>query len=272
MTPHSAIFEGWVRHRRMSPARHEFTMPLFMMYLDLSEISAVFEPFRRGFLWSSEQPAIARYCRSDYIADVNGATDGPLDDAVRSRVAATSGRTPRGPIRLLTSLRYLGHSFNPVSFYYCFDAADTRVETIVAEITNTPWKERHAYVLPVVNDRETSDAKSHRFEFKKVFHVSPFMPMGLAYDWAFGEPPREAGGHLGVHMDLAEENGTKVFDATLRLTRVAATPANMRRMLWRFPLMTTRVVARIHFEALRLWLKRVPIQPHPGPATVGGGS
>lgn len=257
MTLHSALFEGWLRHRRMSPTRHDFTMPLFMVYLDLAEINQFFRPFRNGMLWSQDQPAIARFCREDYLADSRGDTSGPLDVAVRDRISAATGRTPRGPIRLLTHLRYLGHIFNPVSFYYCFDEADTAVETIVAEITNTPWKDRHAYVL---HDRQTHT--SHRYQFDKCFHVSPFMPMDLKYDWTFTPPPRVSGERLDVHMNLDNAHGEQVFDATLRMVRHEATPANMRRMLWTFPLMTTRVVARIHTEALRLWLKRVPIWPH----------
>lgn len=275
MTLHSALFEGWVRHRRMSPRRHEFMMPLFMVYLDLSEIDAFFAPFRRGFLWSAEQPAIVRFRREDYLADEDGGHDVPLDVAVRRRVAAKTGREPRGPIRMLTHLRTFGHIFNPVSFYYCFDATDTRVETIVAEITNTPWKERHAYVLSTsraAGAGESRDGRGDaaRFRFDKVFHVSPFMPMDLAYDWTFVSPPRRDGERLDVHMNLNERDGSKVFDATLRLTRREASVANMRRVLWQYPLMTARVVARIHAEALRLWLKRVPVWAHPGSLVAGG--
>jgi len=257
MTLHSALFQGWVRHRRFSPARHDFLMPLFMVYLDLAELDAFFRPFRNGMLWSTDQPAIARFAREDYLADSRGSTACSLDAAVRDRVHAATGREPRGPIRLLTHLRYLGHIFNPVSFYYCFDESDSAVETIVAEITNTPWQDRHAYIL-----HQPHPARARRFTFDKCFHVSPFMPMDLTYDWAFSPPPRHTGAPLTVHMNLSAADGGKVFDATLRLTRLEATPYNMRRMLWKFPLMTTRVVARIHSEALRLWLKKVPVWPH----------
>jgi DUF1365 family protein len=191
----------------------------------------------------------------------------PLDQAVRDRVEAELGFRPAGPIRLLTHLRYFGFCFNPVSFYYCFDAAGERVEALVAEITNTPWKERHAYVL---DRRASRDAGDHlRWSFRKVFHVSPFMPMDIDYDWAFTLPAQD----LFVHMNLRPApdqelaggaKPPKVFDASLRLRRHELTPARMRSQLLRFPFMTARVVARIHFEALRLWLKRVPIQPHPG--------
>src|SRR5688572_21040647 len=126
---HSCIYTGWVRHRRYAPARNDFRYRLFMMYLDLNEVPAVFDRF---WCWSATRPALARFKREDYHGD----SALPLDSAIRRTVRDVTGRLPTGPIRLLTHLRYFGYSFNPVSFYYCFDAADSRVETIVAGITN----------------------------------------------------------------------------------------------------------------------------------------
>lgn len=258
MTLHSALYEGRVRHRRMTPRAHAFEFPLFMVYLDLAELDKVFSLTR---LWSARHPAPARFCRSDYLGDA----DTPLDAAVRDRVALHTGARPEGPIRLLTHLRYFGYCFNPVSFYYCFDPSGRRVETIVAEITNTPWKERHAYVLPVTD--ASSSGRLMRWRFAKDFHVSPFMPMDLAYDWSFTAPEE----HIFVHMNLRPPGTNaprcaKAFDATLTLNRRELSPSSMRRSLLRYPLMTARVIARIHFEALRLWLKRIPAYSHPAAA------
>jgi len=251
--PASAIYEGWVRHRRYEPREHAFTFPLYMAYLDLGELERVFGMTR---WWSDRGPAPARFRRADYLGDA----DVPLDEAVRRRVAAETGRSPTGPIRMLTHLRQWGYVFNPVTFYYCFDRVEGWPRTIVAEITNTPWKERHAYVLDDRRDEEGSrrDRRSQRFRFDKAFHVSPFMPMDLRYDWALTDP----GERLGVHMAL-EREGRRVFDATLRLRRRELSPRAMRGVLVRYPLMTARVIGRIHFEALRLRLKRVPVSPHP---------
>ena len=138
----SCIYRGHVRHRRFTPVEHAFRYPLFMMYLDLDELPHVLDVHP---LWSARRPAPAWFRRRDYHGDAAV----PLDEAVRATVAEQTGSRPRGPIRLLTHLRYFGYCFNPVSFYYCFDEEDRRVETIVAEVNNTPWGERHCYVLPM---------------------------------------------------------------------------------------------------------------------------
>jgi DUF1365 family protein len=144
----------------------------------------------------------------DYLGDSTVS----LKAAVRQRIERETGHIPTGPIRVLSHLRHFGFSFNPVSFYYCFDSTDSFIETIVAEITNTPWNERHAYVLP--QHQSLKYSQGLRFRFGKVFHVSPFMPMNLQYDWAFGSPDQ----HLVVHMKNMTHDRT-IFDARLSLER-----------------------------------------------------
>lgn len=241
----SCLYEGTVWHARALPRAHAFRYRMFMVYLDLSELPTLFDRF---WLWSARRPALAWMRRQDYLGDPRR----PLDEAVRDRVEAQTGVRPRGPIRLLTHLRYFGHCFNPVSFYYVFDEADRRVETLVAEITNTPWKERHAYVLPAGAEGSLA------WEFAKDFHVSPFMALQQRYAWRFSSP----GEGLDVLM-RNHEGGGRLFSARLSLRRVPITHGSLARALVRFPAMTVRVLAGIYWQALRLRLKGVPVHAHP---------
>ena len=177
-----------------------------------------------------------------------------LSEEIRDRVHTETGVRPAGPVRLLTHLRYFGFCFNPVSFYYCFEADGEALSFIVAEVGNTPWGERHAYVL----DARDKQAKELTFEFDKQFHVSPFMPMTQRYRWRFSSPDEA----LQVAMTNLED-GAPIFHAGMELHRRPMSSRWMARALLRFPVMTLTVVTAIYWQALRLWLKRTPFFAHP---------
>jgi DUF1365 family protein len=236
----------------MGAVRDEFHYPLFMACLDLEELPELFDG---RWLWSARGPAVAWFRRSDYLGD----PEVPLGDAVRDLIAERTGTRPTGPIRLLTHLRCFGHCFNPVSFYYCYDAAGERVVAVVAHVTNTPWGERHAYVMPVSRAPGGEAASVMRERFEKQLHVSPLMGMDHLYDWRMTEPAER----LAVHIESQRADGELVFDATLSLRRREMTPRALRRALVRYPFLTMRILARIYVHALRLKLRGASYFPHP---------
>jgi hypothetical protein len=228
---------------------------MFMVLLDLSELGRV---FRGRWLWSASRAALARFERRDHFGDPAV----PLDQAVRDLVERESGERPAGPVRLLTHLRYFGYVFNPASFYFCFDAQGKDVTHIVAEVTNTPWNERHCYVLAPVREGEWLVARSG-----KAMHVSPFHPMALDYEWRF----RVEADSLRIAMALrpaGEPGAAPLFHAFTALDRVEIDSRSLAATLLRFPWMTLKVTAAIHWEALRLWLKRVPVHDHPAQGAI----
>jgi uncharacterized protein len=238
----SAIYEGVLTHvRRTEPVR-SFRYGVYMLYLDLDELPGLTLFPALGV----ERAAFSCFRRSDYL----GPPERPLKEAVKDEVERVLGKRPDGAVRLLTHVRTLGRAFNPVSFYYCFEA-DGGLAAVVAEITNTPWGERHAYVVPATSDMAAAN-------FPKAFHVSPFLPMDHRYDWEL-PTPRET---LSIEM-RSEQAGREVFRARLGLARRPLTRLALARRLLLSPFMSLRVLAAIYFQALRLWLHRAPFYSHP---------
>ena len=245
---HSAVYRGRVRHRRFGDQPHAFSYDLSMLYLDLDELDAV---FATRWLWSRERFNWRSFRRRDFLGDPAV----PLKQAVLDRVEQHSGRRPGGAVRLLTHVATLGVCFNPVSFYYVFEV-DGTLAAVVAEITNTPWRQRHAYVL--TREDDLGRGRRHRWDFPKAFHVSPFLPMDLGYVWRFDEPVER----LAVHME-DRRGDALVFDATLTMERRPLDGRTLAGCLIRQPLTPLKVLGAIYWQALRLWLKRAPFHIHP---------
>ena len=254
--PASAVYVGSVHHARHRPRAHRFTYRVFELLLDLEELDDV---FKGAWLWSVERPNLGAFRRRDFL----GPIDRPLREAVRDRVAKESGELPpEGPIRLLTQVALFGYCFNPVSFYYLFEADGTTLHSIVAEITNTPWNERYQYVL--LASEATLEGEWYEWRFDKDFHVSPFFDMDHRYHWRFTVP----GPGLGSPLRVAMENRTgpedeRVFDVAFELERRRLDPSQLRKSLLRHPWISAKILGAIYWQALRLWTKRTPFFSHP---------
>lgn len=244
----SCLYEGVVYHERLQPVKHRFHNRLYMNFIDLAEVPAL---LRAGLL-SQQRFSPNGFLRRDHFGDPKR----PLDDSVRDLVWRETGVEARGPIRVLTQLRHLGCYFSPLNLFFCY-ASDTRsVETVVAEVQNTPWLERHCYVLWRGNQLATGPAAEYRHA--KSFHVSPFMGMDFDYRWRLSPPDRQL--QIGIENT---RGSTPIFRASMALRRVSLSRRSQQTMRWRYPLMTARITAAIYLQAFRLWRKKCPFYPHP---------
>lgn len=240
----SALYTGVVAHRRRTPVEHAFRKRLFLMYLDLDELPQALAGVPR---------ALARFRRADYLGDPGV----PLDVAVRDLVQERLGIRPTGPVRMLAHLRYFGHCFNPVAFYWCFAEDGETVEAVVAEVTSTPWGERCAYVTAGGGTHDVVLESRHA----KAMHVSPFMPMEMTYRWRVATP----GDRLTVSIENHDAGGAVVFAAHLALARRELSRGALMRTVARHPAMTLQVLAGIYGQALRLRLKGARWHARPEP-------
>ncbi len=245
----SAIYEGRIQHRRYAVKPHDFEYRIYQLYLDLAELDRV---FKKRWLWSFNRLNLACVLRKDYFGD----TSISIEQAVRDHVQSETGIRPSGPIRLLTHGRYFGFTMNPVSFYYGFKDDATTLDWVLAEITNTPWGERHAYFLPI--NAATRKGRTWHWDFTKTFHVSPFLPMDRNYHWAFENPADS----LRIHMDVMHE-AERDFDATLVLERRPLNANTLASCLVRYPFVTFKTALGIYWQALKLKIKRIPFYPNP---------
>ena len=248
--PEPAIYRGTLRHRRFAPVRHSFTYPLFMVLLDIDRIG---ETMAMSRLSSHNRWNWASFYDRDHL----GSSNKSLRERLREDAAANGMMLPDGPIYLLTHLRYFGYVFNPVSFFYCY-GLDGALGATLAEVNNTFGGRQHYWLSDTVARPDRDDARVRRYRRRKAMYVSPFMTMDQQYTFAFTEPDAR----LVAHMTVAEDEHVR-FDATLTLAKTPWTAGALRSALVAHPWMTANVITAIHWQALRLYLRGVPVVPRP---------
>ncbi|NAW78204.1 MULTISPECIES: DUF1365 domain-containing protein [Vibrio] len=243
----SALMVGHVRHRRLSPVAHDLTYPLFMPAIDLDQWSELQQNvWGLGEKWWHW----ARFCRQDYLGQ------GDLKAAVQDKVHELTGERIEGKVLAVVHLRYLGLYFSPVNFYYLYDHQG-EWRYLLAEVSNTPWNERHYYALPA-----EAGVDNQHWQHDKAFHVSPFNPIDQQYVWKL--KPLNQG--LMVHLECHRQH--KEFDATLTLKARPFTSAQLLKLLMKTPIMTIKVMVGIYWHALKLWIKGAPFYAHPDSSSV----
>lgn len=236
----SGIYAGRVRHRRFSPKTHNFEYPVYMLAIDLDEIDLL---ENSSSLFSFSRRTLLQVRRNDYLAQDNNT----LKNAVVNELKNLGCNTQFDRIVMVCQARCLGLYFSPVNFYFCYE--DDVATTMLAEVSNTPWGEKHCYLVPI---------NEQGFKHEKVFHVSPFMDLNMQYKWHVKEPTE----HLSVHIENWRED--KLFDATMTLTRSEWNHNNLKKTLWQWPAMTFSIMKGIYWQALKLFIKAIPFVPHPG--------
>lgn len=259
----SAIYQGSLRHRRFFPKHHEFTYTSTLFYIDLDELPELFNGVKG---WSLDKANFGSFRRSDFLGDPRLS----LKEAVRNEVNALLAASPQtdmgcpdGAVRMLSNLRIFGFCFNPVTLYYLFNKSCDRPSMILAQVNNTPWNERHTYLIHC--DEKTGKVNS---QFDKRFHVSPFNPLDMQYHWVSTVP----GDNIVVHMenhgrDKTLHNGAdqpvvRHMDATLTLVRKPWSKSLLQRILWLQPWAAIKVPVAIYWQAVRLFIKGVPVYAH----------
>ncbi len=288
--PASCIYEGLIRHRRTQPVHHEFDFRSFLLMIDLDEADTVFEKF---WFWSTKRFSFARFKANDHLTkhlpsdnltNSNSTNSDSANKSLRDRVSAVLKENnfdqPVGKVKLLTQLSYLGFSMNPISIFYCYEADGDQVIAIIAEVNNTPWGEQHIYFLPNENktpiaaDPDSRNSEKPKTIFgnhiDKTFHVSPFMSLDMHYRMAFSSPNDRLGVKIENHTD-GDNGSERILDVSMTMKRKPLTSANLNWLLIKYPLVSFKIFAGIYWQALRLYLKKVPFVSHPRKAALANG-
>lgn len=236
------LFEGKVMHRRISPVRHRFAYRIAMLLLDIDTIDTSTRNLR---LFSYNKPGLFAFYDCDH-----GARNGDLlRPWVEQQLQMHDIKVDGGQVMLLSLPRMLGFAFNPLSIFYCFDQTG-KLAAVIYEVKNT-FGEQHAYVCPL--NVAGQEIGVHTHEKRKAFFVSPFISMCARYRFRITVP----GDTLNV-LIREFENSKEIMSATLTTHQTLLSDMALARIFLKYPLLTWKVPLAIHWQAMRLWIKKAP--------------